>query len=231
MGTPSLRVYWPDARSRAGWADPPNWRRPGLTLSGPDGEPRLALSETPSLNGDPDDLQAFRDGMVATYAVLVPAQGEPWEVVARWRAHSYERLEETGDPEVVAELLDVEGRLEARMTVPAGRARAGALLHGARLATAPAVTVAETTRSGEPRVGGWRSWFVPDARAWTVSGGTSQGLIRAELGDAGSRRPWPGPWSGRVEVEWTDEPSREEQILALHVSDAWLRWEAELFAR
>lgn len=42
MATPSLRVFWPDAHSRAGWADPPNWRRPGLTLSGSDGAPLLA---------------------------------------------------------------------------------------------------------------------------------------------------------------------------------------------
>jgi hypothetical protein len=29
MRTPSLRVYWPDARSRSGWVDTPNRRRPG----------------------------------------------------------------------------------------------------------------------------------------------------------------------------------------------------------
>lgn len=229
MGTPSLRVYWPDARSRASWADPPNWRRPGLTLSGPDGAPLLALSETPSLNGDPNDLQALRNGIVSTYAVLAPAPTEPWEVVARWRAHSNERLEETGKPETLAELLDAEGRLEAQMTVPVRRARAGALLDGARLATVPELAVAETTASGEPRVGGWRSWLLPDAKAWAVSGGTGNGFIRAEPGDPSSRRPWAGPWSGCLEVEWTAEPSREEQILALHVSDAWLRWEAERF--
>lgn len=214
MATPSLRVYWPDAHSRAGWADPPNWRRPGLALSGPDGAPLLALSETPSLNGDPYDLQAFRNGMVATYAVLSPAPTEPWWVVARWRAHSNERLEETGLPEVLAELLDAQGRLEAQMTVPARRARAGALLDGARLATAPELTVVEATASGEPRAGGWRSWLLPNAQAWTVSGASGRGFIRAEGGDARSRRPWAGPWSGRVGVEWPAEPWREEQILA-----------------
>jgi hypothetical protein len=30
-----------------------------------------------------------------------------------------------------------------------------------------------------------------------------------------------------VDVEWPPEPSVTEQILALHVADAWLRWEAE----
>jgi hypothetical protein len=28
-------------------------------------------------------------------------------------------------------------------------------------------------------------------------------------------------------IEWPAEPSVTEQILALHVADAWLRWEAE----
>lgn len=228
MGTPSLRVYWPDAGSRSGWADPPNWRRPGLTLSGSDGAPWLALSETPALSGDPDDLQAFRDGMVATYAVLAP--GEPWDVVARWRASSNERLEETGQPEVLGELLDPEGRLQAQMRVPADRFRAGALLDRACLATVPPLTVAESTAAGKPRAGGWRGSLLPHAKAWTVSGGGGRGFIRAECGDAKSRRPWPGPWSGRLEVQWTAEPSREEQILSLHVSDAWLRWEAERFS-
>jgi hypothetical protein len=93
--------------------------------------------------------------MVATYAVLCPAPSGPWEVVARWRAHPNERLEEAGLPEVLAELLDAEGRLEAQMTIPARGVRAGALLDGARLASAPELTVAEATALGEPRASGW----------------------------------------------------------------------------
>ena len=227
MGTPSLRVYWPDARARACWADPPNWRRPGLTLYGDDGTPKLALSETPALKGNPDSRQAYLDGMVATYAVLAPAHGELWEVVRRWRVYAHDRFEDSDAPWVLGELLDIQGKLEAPMTVPPRRARAGALVDGARLATVPELTVEETTASGKPRPGGWRGWLLPDAKSWTVSGGTGRGLIRAERGDARSRRPWAGPWSGRAEVEWPAEPSLTGQILALHVADAWLRWEAE----
>ena len=227
MGTPSLRVYWPDARARSAWAVPPNWRRPGLSLSGRDGRPRLALSETPALNGDPDQRQSYLDGMAATYAILAPARAESWDVVGRWRVHAHDRLETSAAPWVLGEVLDAEGRLEAAMTVPPRRARAGALLDGARLATVPELTVAEATASGEPRRGGWRGWLSPAATAWTVSGGTGRGFICAQRGDARSRRPWAGPWSGRLEVQWTSEPSRTEQTLALHVADAWLRWEAE----
>ncbi len=69
---PRCGVYWP-RRVRAG-ADPPNWRRPGLTLYGDGGTPELALSETPALNGNPDSRRAYVDGMVATYAVLASVE-------------------------------------------------------------------------------------------------------------------------------------------------------------
>lgn len=74
-----MRVNWPDARARAAWADPPNWRRPGVTTYGADAVPRLALSKTPALNGNPDTGPACLDGMAATYAVPAPSPGR-----ARW---------------------------------------------------------------------------------------------------------------------------------------------------
>jgi hypothetical protein len=226
LGTPSLRVYWPDAAGRAAWADPPNWRRPGLVLFGEDGEPLLALSETPALDGDPDDLNVLRRGLAATYAVLAPV-GTGWDVVARWRAHPNDRLDDVEAPWVLGELLDSEGRCEAVLTVPPQRSRAGAMVNGARLSSVPEVTVEEASAPGQPRARGWRRLLQPDPMAWIVRGSTGQGFVRAERGDAASRRPFPGPWSGRLEIEWPARPTREEQIVALHVADAWLRWEAE----
>jgi hypothetical protein len=220
MGTPSLRVYWPDARARACWADPPNWRRPGLTLYGDGGTPELLRCPSRRLS------MAIRTSVRPTsteWSRPTPCSLRPnelWEVVRRWRAYAHDRFEDSDAPWVLGELLDVQGKLEAPMTVPPRRARAGALLDGARLATVPELTVEETTASGKPRPGGWRGWLLPDAKSWTVSGGTGRGLIRAERGDARSRRPWAGPWSGRAEVEWPAEPSLTEQILALHVADA-----------
>ena len=226
LATPSLRVYWPDAEARAAWADPPNWRRPGLVLFGEDGQPLLAFSETPALDGDPDDLNVLRRGLAATYAVLSPA-GPGWEEVARWRAHPNDRVKDGEAPWVLGELLDGEGTCKAVLSVPPRRSRSGPMVDGARLSTVPEVTVEEASAPGQPRARGWRRWLQPDATSWIVSGRTGRGFARAEPGDAASRRPFPGPWSGRLELEWPARPTREEQIVALHLADAWLRWEAE----
>ena len=226
--TQRLYLIYPGVTPAEAWLSPPGYPTPGLALVDAAGTPLLALSETPSINKNPEPFREFPkretvDGLPfsATFAVLSPTDGS-WQQVARWRVFE--------DDWTLAELLEPDSA--TTLDMPPRKGWSGPLLAGSTFNSKPPIAIDDSRvfeDQGEKKPGRLarlkRGLVAPTRWTLTEHGRTGEVSVDKEGLTVHEY------WHGKTSVAWSDTPTLHEQVLSLHIAMSWTQSGANAYAQ